>query len=148
MTLIACTAFFAACEYDDSEVMDRLENVEDRVTKLEELCAQMNTNISSLQSIVNALQQNEYITTITPITKDGVEVGYTITFTSGKNITIYHGTDGVDGEDGEDGRDGSTPVIGVKKDSDNVYYWTINGEWLTDANGNKIQAEEIGRAHV
>ena len=39
-----------------------------------------------------------------------------------------------------DGKDGSTPVIGVKMDDDGIYYWTLNGEWLTDENGNKIKA--------
>jgi hypothetical protein len=24
------------------------------------------------------------------------------------------------------------PIIGVKKDTDGIYYWTLDGEWLTD----------------
>lgn len=133
----ACAVMFTACKYDDSEVLHRLENVENRVTKLEELCAQMNTNISSLQAIVNALQQNDYITAVAPISKNGEEVGYTITFTSGDVITIYHGKDG---ENGQDGQDGSTPEIGVKQAADGLYYWTIDGEWLLDAKGARVQA--------
>ena len=97
----------------------------------------MNTNISSLQTLVNALQQKDFITTVAPINNDGKEVGYSITFSSGKSITIYHGNDG---KDGADGTDGTTPQIGVKKDADGVYYWTVDGEWLTDADGAKIQA--------
>jgi hypothetical protein len=31
-----------------------------------------------------------------------------------------------------------TPVIGVAQDTDGVYYWTLNGEWLLDDNGNKL----------
>ena len=75
----------------------------------------MNTNISSLQTLVNALQQKDFITTVAPINNDGKEVGYSITFSSGKSITIYHGNDG---KDGADGTDGTTPQIGVKKDAD------------------------------
>lgn len=97
----------------------------------------MNTNISSLQTIVNAIQKNDQISAIAPINKDGKEIGYTIVFTSGKNITIYHGADG---KNGADGKDGHTPIIGVKQDADGNYYWTIDGEWLTDDNGNKIKA--------
>ena len=26
------------------------------------------------------------------------------------------------------------------KDTDGIYYWTIDGEWLLDSKGNKIQA--------
>ena len=146
----ACTALFSACEYDDSEVWSTLNDYGNRISKLEALCAQMNTNISSLQTIVNALQQKDFITTVAPITQNGKEIGYSITFSSGKSITIYHGNDGKDGSDGSDGKDGTdgtdgsdgyTPKIGVKKDADGIYYWTIDGEWLTDDAGNKIQAQ-------
>ena len=131
-------------DYDDSALTGRVDDLENRVTKLEELCKQMNTNISSLQALVNALQDNDYITGVTPITKDGETIGYTISFAKSAPITIYHGEDGKDGQDGkpgEDGNDGSTPIIGVKQDTDGVYYWTLNGDWLTDDSGNKIQAE-------
>lgn len=131
-------------DYDDSALTGRVDDLENRVTKLEELCKQMNTNISSLQALVNALQDNDYITGVTPITKDGETIGYTISFAKSAPITIYHGEDGKDGQEGkpgEDGNDGSTPIIGVKQDTDGVYYWTLNGDWLTDDSGNKIQAE-------
>ena len=42
---------------------------------------------------------------------------------------------------GKDGADGNTPVIGVKKDTDGIYYWTLDGEWLTDEKGNKVKAQ-------
>ena len=94
----------------------------------------MNTNISSLQTIVTALQNNVYVTGTTPLMKDGKEIGYTITFSKGNPITIYHG------KDGQDGEDGTTPTISVKKDTDGVYYWTLNGEFIV-VDGGKIQAE-------
>ena len=131
-------------KYDDSALRNDLNDLENRVTKLEELCKQMNTNISSLQTIITALQNNDYITSVTPITNDGEIIGYTITFAKSNSITIYNGTDGkdgVDGSNGEDGKDGVTPTIGVKQDTDGVYYWTLNGNWLTDDKGNKIKAE-------
>lgn len=124
--------------YDDTALRNDLTDLANRVAKLEQLCQQMNTNISSLQTIVNALQQNDFITAVVPVTQGGKVIGYTITFSRSGAITIYHGTDG---KNGENGKDGSTPQIGVKKDSDGIYYWTLNGEWLLDANGNKIQAE-------
>ena len=101
----------------------------------------MNNNISSLQAIVAALQNQDYITNVTPIVENGETIGYTITFAKGTPITIYHGQDGKDGSNGENGKDSSyIPVIGVKKDTDNIYYWTLDGEWLLDENGNKIKA--------
>ena len=121
-------------EYDDSALRNDLSDLENRVSKLEELCKQMNTNISSLQTIVTALQNNDYVTGVTPVMQSGKEVGYTITFSKSNPITIFHGKDGANGS-------GHTPVIGVKKDTDGIYYWILDGEWLTDERGNKIKAE-------
>ena len=137
--LLAFAALFAvvaltSCKYDDDDLWNSVHGLENRVAKLEELCKQMNTNISSLQTIVTALQNNVYVTGTTPLMKDGKEIGYTITFSKGNPITIYHG------KDGQDGEDGTTPTIGVKKDTDGVYYWTLNGEFIV-VDGGKIQAE-------
>lgn len=142
---------------------DKYSDLNARVAYLEELCSEMNTNISALQTLVSVILTNDYIISIAPITKDGQEVGYVITFAIHEPITIYHGqdgqdgangkdgadgkdgTDGKDGEngkdgaDGTDGQDGTTPIIGVALDpTDNAYYWTLNGEWLLDENGNRI----------
>ena len=137
--LLTFAALFAvvaltSCKYDDDDLWNSVHGLENRVAKLEELCKQMNTNISSLQTIVTALQNNVYVTGTTPLMKDGKEIGYTITFSKGNPITIYHG------KDGQDGEDGTTPTIGVKKDTDGVYYWTLNGEFIV-VDGEKIQAE-------
>ena len=150
--LTAIMLFAVSCSesYDDSALVGRVDNLENRVAKLEELCKQMNTNISSLQSLVTALQNNDYVTGVTPITKNGETIGYTITFTKSQPITIYHGedgkdgqngTDGKDGVNGTDGQDGYTPIIGVKQDTDGIYYWTLDGDWLLDDAGNKIKAQ-------
>lgn len=66
----------------------------------------MNTNISSLQTLVDALQQQDCITGITPVTSDGKTIGYTITFSQSPSITIYNGQDGRPGADGQPGKDG------------------------------------------
>ena len=127
--------------YDDSALWESVNDHETRISKLEKLCNEMNANISSLKTIVEALQTNDYVTSVTPVTEDGKEVGYTITFSKSGAITIYHGKDGADGTpgaDGKDGTDGQTPVIGVRQDTDGVWYWTLNGEWLLDDSGNKI----------
>ena len=138
LTLTVC--FFTACHKD---IWAELENLDQRVTKLEELCKEMNTNITSLQTIVSVLQSNDFITGIVEIKKNGEVIGYTITFGKHDPITIYHGQDGKDGADGKDGQDGqngsaNAPVIGVAQDTDGVYYWTLNGEWLLDDYGNKL----------
>lgn len=236
-------------DFDDSELRKQIADLDGRLTSLEKLCAQMNTNISSMQTIVNALQQNDYITGVTPITEGSNTIGYTITFMKNRPITIYHGKDGKKGEDGitprfkiengrwmvsrdngstwedagqatgdqglpgvagitpklkiesgrwliswdngaswedvgqatgdqgqqgaagitpqfkielgnwfvsfdhgtnwsllgqatgDKGEDGITPVIGIRQDTDGIYYWTLNGTWLLDNNNQKVKAE-------
>lgn len=140
----------ASCEFDDSEIWDKLYDHENRIQTLEMTCRQMNTNIESLQIIISALQQNDYVTGVAPIMEGNTVIGYTILFSKSGSVTVYHGQDGVDGsdgkdgadgapgQDGSDGQDGQTPVIGVRQDTDGVYYWTLNGEWLLDDYGNKI----------
>ena len=150
--IVAALLLIVGCskEYDDSALVGRLDDLESRVQRLEQLCQQMNTNISSLQTIVTALQNNDYVTGVTPITENGKTIGYTITFAKAQSITIYHGKDGQNGADGKDGQDGAdgkdsdyVPAIGVKKDTDGIYYWTLDGEWLLDDAGNKIKAQGV-----
>lgn len=123
-------------DYDDSEIKDRLDKVEDKVTELEEWCSTVNNEIASLKRLITALENNDYVTGV-----ETLENGYKITFSKSGSITIHNGKDGADGEDG---KDGYTPIIGVDKYSDGLYYWTIQVEdgktvWLTDADGDMIR---------
>ena len=142
--LFATIALAVSCEqYDHTPIWDKLNDHEQRIQTLEELCGQLNTNIESLKSIITALQANDYITNVVAIVEGGKEIGYTFYFSKSDPVTVYHGKDGSDGKDGQDGadgKDGQTPVIGIKKDGDGVYYWTLNGEWLLDDNGEKVPA--------
>lgn len=71
------------------------------------------------------------ITSVTPV-KVGDEVtGYTISFLYSDPITIYNGTQGEAGD---------TPQIGLTQDEAGDWYWTLNGELMTDADGNPIRA--------
>ena len=146
---LALLAVVACSKFDDSAIWKELDKHEDRIVKLEALCNQMNTNITSLQTIIIALQSNDYVVNIAPIMEGNKEIGYTITFAKSGSITIYHGkdgkdgangTDGKDGQNGTDGKDGYTPKIGVKQHTDGRYYWTLDGTWLLDDNGNMIPA--------
>lgn len=141
-------AFMTICmvvscsEFDDSAIWDKLNDHETRLAYLEEVCKKMNTDIVNLQTIVTALETNDYIVNASPLATGD---GYTFIFKSGKSVVIYNGkdgkngTDGKDGIDGNDGNDGVTPTISVMKDVDGVYYWTVNGEWLL-VNGQKVKA--------
>ncbi len=133
--LLAAVVWMGSCgdDYDDSALRGRVDGLEDRIEQLEELCQRMNTNISSLQTLVEALQQNDYVTGVVPVMQGGETVGYTISFTKSEPVTIYHG------EKGEQGDKGATPVMGVEE-IDGIYYWTVDGKPLTDGDGNRIPA--------
>lgn len=132
--LFSPLVLLTSCKYDDDELMERIDNIENRLIELEKQCKQININISSLQTIIKAFENQDYIVSVSEITEDNVHIGYRIEFKKAGTITIYHG------KNGADGKDGYTPQIGVEKDKNGIYYWTLDGEWLTDEEGNKIKA--------
>ena len=133
--LLLCAGLAMTGCYDDSvlqgqigSLSDQLQDHESRLKELERLTAQQNTNISSLQTIVTALQDKDYVTSVAPINEGDEVVGYTITFSNSGAVTIYNG------------KDGYVPVMGVKQDTDGSWYWTVDGEWLLDSKGGKVRA--------
>ena len=120
--------FLASCEVPEgNDLLDRVEDLESRVEALEKLCAENNTNISSLKTLVDVINSKEMIEAVIPIASGDKILGYTITFSKRDAIIIYSAMDA----------NGTLPVVGVKAES-GVYYWTLNGEWLLDDGGKKI----------
>ena len=124
---LMCCFFLFSCgdKYDDSILQKDIDNLKDRVTQLESLCHEMNTNLASLKAIVDALQKQVTILKVEPLTN-----GYKIYFSDGNVATIQNGKNSDD-----------IPEIGVQQDSDGIYYWTLDGVWLEDKQGNKIKAQ-------
>ena len=87
---------------------------------------QINSSVSNLSTIITALQSGVYAKSVMP-----VDNGYSILLSNGETVTILNG---------KDGSDGYTPVIGVKFEDD-VYYWTLDGEYLLDASGSRVRAD-------
>lgn len=116
-----------SCSYDDSALWDKVNDLDGRVQTLETTVKGMNTSITSLKGIVDALNGGKVITK-TESTADG----YVLTLSDGSTLTLKNGKDGKD-----------APVIGVKADTDGVYYWTITTdgktEFLKDAEGSKLK---------
>lgn len=132
--------FFTGCqEYDDTEIKGRVDNLESKVTELRLLVEKINSNLTSLVTAVDALNNQDQIVSVEKLPAGN---GYTITFKKSGTITIYNGEKGLDGKngtDGLDGKDGKSPVISISQDSDGKYYWTLDGEWLL-VNGQKVPA--------
>ena len=159
---IALAALAVTGCYDDSALTGRLNKhdsdiaaLQKDVNDLREDVRKINSNIEGLQGLIGALQKNVYVKEVAEVKDNsGKILGFTITFTDNKAITIYHGEKGEKGDPGEPGgpgepgnpgdpgapgQDGSTPVIGVKE-FDGAYYWTVNGEFLRDENGKLVRA--------
>ena len=137
--LLLAALTMTACEYDDSALWEQVNQNTERIAALEAWQVETNTNIQSLQTLLNQSLQTllntaDYITAVTPVMEEGEEVGYTISFLHSDPITIYHGTKGDTGEDGY------TPQIGLTQQDDGNWYWTLDGELMADADGNPIRA--------
>lgn len=135
--LCIATLLFASCsdEYDDSKLWQNVNDLKDRIASLEKTVQTMNSDISSIQSIVDAINARDYIVKIEELADKS---GYTITFAKGNTITIKHGKDGIDGKD--------SPIIGIDI-YEGIYYWTIttngNKTWLLDNDGNKLKVSGV-----
>ena len=127
MALLLCVVM-GACKYDDGEIWDKVNSLENRVVDIERKLSEINSNISSLSTIVSALQNKVYVESVE--SKDG---GYLLTFSDGTTALITHGKE--------------APVVTIQKDEeDGMYYWIQidpdgTKRWLLDPETNeKISA--------
>ena len=161
------------CSYDDSNLWNEVNNLDDRVGKLEVAVQKLNDDVRVLSDLMNGklfIQSVEdkgngvrVIHFITPAGeqsamevrngadgkdglngkdgadgKDGLNGKDGADGKDGKDGV--DGKDGLNGKDGADGKDGETPEVSIRQDSDGNWYWTLNGSYILDANGNKVRA--------
>lgn len=110
------------CSYDDTDIQKRLDDLDGQLTELQALVKALNSDVTTLKELVAG---KRFISDVQP----GEEGGYVITLVTaaGETSTITI----------SDGEDGTSSVIGVKQDSDGIYYWTLNGDFILD-NGKKL----------
>lgn len=107
----------------------RVDSLENRLEIVEKTLTEINSGISSLQSIVEALQNGKSVSNV-----EETATGYVITFSDGSNITLKHG------QDGTNGQNATAPVIGMAE-SEGAYYWTVTIDGKTqfmENNGKKV----------
>ena len=110
------------------QVRSELDETHAKLQALQELADAVNWDLHILDLIVKELDDGH---TILPETYRLTEDGYEVSFRDGKTVVIPFGKDGIDGR--------QFIPVGVK-DEDGVYYWQVDGEWLLDADGNRIRA--------
>lgn len=124
MSLGLALSCLACSKYDDSALNDRLAKLEQRVGAIEEKVKVANEDIKTLKSLVSASTQGK---TITEVKK--TDEGYDLIFSDKQVISIKHGRNGADGH---------RPQISVAQEN-GVYYWQLDGQWLLDAQGQKVR---------
>ena len=124
MSLGLALSCLACSKYDDSALNERLAKLEKRVGAIEEKVRVANEDIKTLKSLVSASTQGK---TITEVKK--TDEGYDLIFSDKQVISIKMGRNGADGH---------SPKISVAQDG-GVYYWQLDGQWLLDAQGQKVR---------
>ena len=124
MSLGLALSCLACSKYDDSALYDRLAKLEQRVGAIEENVKVANEDIKTLKSLVAAASQGKTITNVEKTTE-----GYNLTLSDKQVISIKIGRNGTDGH---------SPKISVAQEN-GVYYWQLDGQWLLDAQGNKVR---------
>ena len=120
LAIFACTP----AEYDDTAIQEQINDLDNRLTKVEEDLATLELNVSAMKTLAEALKTGKYIVSCVALEDQS---GYTITFNDETSIVVKHGVKGDKGETGETGEIGVAPTITVQ-DVDGVLYWYINGE--------------------
>ena len=132
--LFAAIFALSGCQNGIDELAERVDNLEGRVTVLEQLCGDMNANIETIQAFVAATEGNLYIEKVTEVAD-----GFTITFTNGKTYTLKNGEKGNKGDKGEQGPQGETavPNISIGYSAEDGYYWVVDGK-PAEVDGKKV----------
>lgn len=116
--------------YDDTDLKNSIDDLTGRVEELEKFREDVQSEISSLNAIIAALQENVTVDNVVS-NEDG---SYTINFSDGTSVTI---------KDGENGANGLTPPSIIVVEEDGVYYWAYENadgttEFITDDDGERI----------
>ena len=106
-----------------------LDETHAKLQALQELAASVNNDLTTLNEIVSRLDDSHTIDPSTLVKRDD---GYEVSFRDGKKIYLHFGVDGVDGR--------TLIPIGVRRDEDSLYYWTVDGEFLRNADSTLMRA--------
>lgn len=110
--------------YDDSDLVKRIEDLEQKVTALQNQVNGINSEITALKITLDAVNSQDVVTRIKAIEENGVQ-GFEITYAKSGTVKIFLNSSS------------ETPQIGVREFG-GILYWTWNGQLLLDGNGKMI----------
>ena len=129
LTLILCMLPLTGCY---NEIASNLDLLERRIERLEQRCKEMNTTLSGLRDIVDKLNTYDFLSGVETLREGTKVIGYKLSFTHSDPVILYNGTDA------------ATPILGVARGEDGVWYWTVKypadeeATFLTDNYGVRI----------
>lgn len=118
---------------------DDLRGIGSRVEELEANSDRLKTfdkNIDILQTIVTIIQKNGYISSL----KKNDDGSYTVIMTYIDEKGNKKDSDPIILCNGKSGKDSNQLIVGVDQYEDGLWYWTVNGKWVKDDNGNMVRA--------
>lgn len=124
LTLVLLCGAMWSCEYDDSELWNKVEDLDDRLGDLEEAMRTTNSDLGALRQLVEALEHAVTIEAVVP-----TENGYTIKFSDGTEASISNGRNGT-----------NAPAISVMQNEEGIWCWALGGE-IIEADGKQLKAE-------
>ena len=125
LVIAVAALLISACNgYDDSDLIERIENLEKEVASLQSQVGGINSEINALKITLNAINSRDVVTYIKAIEENGVQ-GFEITYEKSGTVRIFLNSSS------------DTPMMGVREVG-GVLYWTWNGSLLLDNNGKMI----------
>ena len=138
LVLTAIICFFQASCTDSSEIeqirlqlQEHEREIQEHEREIQELklaVQRLNQDISSIRSILGELNSGAYVTSVSEVIQDEKITGYTLSFSDSRGVYLRT----------LDESDNPEPTIGIRKNEDGLYCWTVNGDLLLDASGKPL----------
>lgn len=123
-TLLLAILFVAGCK--DGRVDDLIKKIDDfetRLKTLENTVNNANNEITTLKGLIDAVNKKVSVVSYKELPDGG---GYELTMSDDTKLVL---------------KNGKTPAVNVKQHTDGKLYWTLDGEFMRDADNNMIPAE-------
>jgi len=137
IAFVALAFILSGCKEIQNEIdelYNEIEELKNTDAAIKQQLEGFNNSLTSLQTIIAALQSGVYIKSVMPLVEDNSQVGYIFTLSNGETFNV---------RDGKKGADGYMPVIGVLSDEEGNYWWTLDGDYLLDGSGSRVKADGV-----
>ena len=135
-TIIRAFAILATCVFCSChEFTDDLQDLGKRVENLEDSTLRVKNTIETLNLLKMAMENQGIVKNIIEIQNPDGTITTTLEFLNGIDPITFVNT-GAPGKTFEE-------LMSTRMGEDGKRYWTYNGDWLLDKNGNKICADPL-----